>query len=315
MEKTKKIWMNGKFVNWENAKIHTLSHGLHYGSGIFEGIRFYKTEKQSAVFRLSEHINRFFYSAKSLEMEIPFSKKEIKQAILNLIKINKLEEGYIRPIAFFGYGKMGLNPKEAPIDIIIAMWPWKAYLKKENKVIKNNVSQEIESSGIKVKISKYIRLHPQSSIVDAKICGHYVNSILASQEIKKAGYDEALFLDFKKNVAEGPGENIFLVKNKKLFTPQKGSILPGITRDSVMKIAKNLGIEIKEEKINIKKLKSADELFFTGTAVEICPIAQIDETLINKGEVGEITKKIKKKYLSIVRGEEKKYLKWLTFVK
>ena len=295
----KKIWFNGKFVNWKNAKVHILTHTLHYGGGVFEGIRAYRTEKGTAVFRLKDHIRRLFYSASCLEMKIPFSQKELQKAVLDLIKINKLEECYIRPIAFFGYGKMGLNPKGVPVDTAIIAWPWKAYLGKRP---------------VSVKVSKYIRIHPRSTVPDAKICGHYVNSILASLEAQKAGFKESLFLDFKGFVAEGPGENIFMVKNRKLFTPSCGSILPGITRNTVLKIAGDLGIEAKEKKIILEELKQADEVFFAGTAVEICPVVKIDTTLINKGKVGEITRKIKNLYQRIVHGKEKKYLYWLQFL-
>jgi branched-chain amino acid aminotransferase len=300
MKEQKKIWIDGNFVDWQNAKIHILTHTLHYGSGVFEGIRAYQTEKGTAVFRLKEHIERFFYSASCLEMKIPFSEKEIEKAILKTIKINKLKECYIRPIAIFGYGKIGLNPEGAPINVAIAVWPWAAYLGNKETV--------------NVKISEFIRIHPQSTIADAKICGNYVNSILASLEVKKAGFDEALFLDFEGNIAEGPGENIFIVKNQKIYTPPQGTILPGITRNSCIQIAKDLGISVKEKQITLKEIKSVDEAFFTGTAVEICPIGKIDETLINQGKIGEITKKIKNIYQRVVRGQEERYLNWLTFV-
>ena len=301
MEQTKKIWFDGKFVDWEDAKIHVLTHALHYGSGIFEGIRAYKTEKGPAIFRLSEHIDRFFYSASALDMEVPFSKEEIVNAVLEIVKVNEIEECYIRPIVFFGYGKMGLNPKGSSVQAVIAVWPWGAYLG--------------DKEAIRVKISKYIRIHPKSTIADAKITGHYVNSILAFLEIQKAGFDEALLLDYKGYIAEGPGENIFIIKNKKFFTPCLETILAGITRDSVIKIAKDLGFEVEEKKFTVEELKSADEAFFSGTAVEICPIGQIDETLINQGNIGEITQRIKEIYSRIVRGKEQRYLNWLTFVK
>lgn len=300
MEKTKKIWFNGKFVDWEKAKIHILTHALHYGSAVFEGIRAYEAKQGPAIFRLPDHIDRFFSSAKILEMKIPYSSAKIKKAILETVKISKLKEGYIRPIAFFGYGKMGLNPKGTPVNMAIACWPWGAYLGKEKPV--------------KVKISRFIRLHPQSCPMEAKISGYYVNSILTSLEAKKEGFDEALLLDYQGYVAEGPGENIFLVKNNKLYTPSLGTILPGITRASMIEIAKDLGISVKEKKITLKEIKLADEVFFTGTAVEICPIGQIDNTLISNGQIGKITKKIKEIFEKIVKGEEKKYLKWLTYV-
>jgi len=300
MKTTKKIWLNGNFVNWEDAQIHILTHTLHYGSGIFEGIRAYKTERGSAVFRLKDHIKRLFYSAKILEMKIPFSLNEIQQAILKLIKINKIEECYIRPISFFGYGKMGLSPKGAPVNLAIALWPWENYL---------------GDKPIKVGISKYIRIHPQSTVVDAKICGHYVNSILASLETQKQNVQEVLLLDANGYVAEAPGANIFIVKNKKLLTPPLGSIFPGITRDSILKIAKDLNIKTEEKKLSLKDVKSADEAFFTGTATEVCPIGWIDNVMIIKDEkTGEITKKLKHFYDKVIHGKERKYFKWLNFI-
>ncbi len=297
--KTKKIWVDGKFVDWEKAKIHILTHSLHYGGGVFEGIRAYETEKGPAVFRLKEHLKRLFFSSSVLGMKIPFSRKEIEKAIIDLIKVNKVKQCYIRPLVIFGYGVMGLYPKKAPINVIISLWTWKKYLGKN----------------LKVKVSKFIRIHPQSTVVEAKICGHYVNSILASIEAKKEGFDEALLLDYKGFVAEGPGENIFLVKNKKILTPKKGSILPGITRDTIITIAKQkLNLKVEEKEITLKELKNADELFFAGTAVEVSPIVQVDKTIIGGGKEGEITKKIRELYQRIVSGKESRYLKWLKFI-
>lgn len=301
MKEVKKIWLDGKFIDWQEAKIHILTHTLHYGGGVFEGIRAYQTKKGTAVFRLKEHIERFFYSASCLEMKLPFSKKEIEKAILETIHINELKECYIRPLAFFGYGKMGLHPADIPINIAITVWPWGAYLG--------------EKETVSVKISQYLRLHPQSIISQAKICGYYVNSILSSLEVKKLGFDEALLLDFEGYIAEGPGENIFMIKNNELYTPSLGTILPGITRDSIIKIAKDLNILVKEKKITPQEIKLADEVFFTGTAVEVCPIGKIDEILINQEKIGKITKKIKNIYNRVVRGQEKKYQKWLTLIK
>jgi branched-chain amino acid aminotransferase len=297
MTKTKYIWLNGKFVRWEKAKIHILTHALHYGSGAFEGIRCYNTKNGPAVFRLKEHIDRLYNSAKSLRMKIPFSKKEFKEAIIKLIKLNKIKECYIRPIVFYGYGKMGLNPKGIPIDCAIIVWPWGKYLKDK----------------VKVKISRFIRLHPKSVVSSAKICGYYVNSIFATFEAQ--GFDESLLLDYRGFVAEGPGENIFIVKNKMLYTPKLESILPGITRDSIIKIAKDMKIKTVEKDISVKELKNSDEAFFTGTAAEISPIVQINDTIINNGKIGEITKALKEKFYQIIHGENPKYKKWLTFVK
>lgn len=294
--KTKFCWLNGKIVKFEKAKIHILSHCLHYGSGAFEGIRCYLTERGPAVFRLKDHINRLFESAKVLGIKIPFSKNEIFEATFQVIKRNKLEECYIRPIIFYGEGKMGLDPRGAKIESAIFAWPWPKYLK-EN---------------VKVMISNFIRLHPKSVVSTAKICGYYVNSIFASREAKKRGFDEAILLDWRGFVAEGPGENIFIVKNKILFTPKKGSILMGITRDSIIKIAKDLKIKVVEKDISKRELLNADECFFTGTAAEVTPIVKINNV---KKRVGEITTLLKDFYQRVVHGKEPKYFHWLDFVK
>ena len=299
MEKVKFIWLDGKFVNWERANIHILSHCLHYGSGAFEGIRCYQTDNGPAVFRLKDHLKRLFSSAKVLKIKIPFSPSYLQQAIIALLKKNKVEEGYIRPIVFYGYGKMGLDPTGAKISTALAVWRWGKYLQ----------------DAVRAKISKYIRIHPQSVVVSAKICGYYINSILATFDAKDKGYDEAILLDYRGMVAEGPGENIFIVKNKRLYTPKLISILPGITRDSVIKIAKDLGINFQEKDISVKELKNADEAFFTGTAAEITPIIQIDNKLINKGKIGEITNLLKERFNNIIRGRVPKYKNWLTYFK
>ncbi len=299
MEATKKIWFNGKLIDWGQAQIHPLTHTLHYGAGAFEGLRFYDTPKGPAVFRLGDHSKRLFYSAAAIDMQLPFTPEEINKAIVETIRVNGIEAGYIRPIAYYGYGKMGLNPDGAPVDVCIAVWPWGKYLGKD---------------AVRVKTSKYIRIHPQSTVADAKICGHYVNSILASLEIKKAGFDEALLLDYQGNVAEGPGENIFWVKGGKLFTVQAGNILLGITRNCLINIARDQGIEVVETSINLDELKKADEVFFTGTAVEVTGIAQIDDTRIGKGEMGTITEQLKDIYMQTVGGRNGKYEGWLTYV-
>jgi len=233
-------------------------------------------------------------------MEVPFSKEEINKATIETIKANKINAGYIRPIIFFGYGKMGLNPKGAPVNVSIAVWPWGSYLGEE---------------AVKVKIPKVIRIHPGTTDPDAKICGNYANSILASLEIKKQGYDEALLLDYKGNIAEGPGENLFVVQNGKIFTPPLGNILPGITRRSVMQIAKDECLEVEEKVITVDEVKNADELFFTGTAAEVTAIKQVDDTTIGNGEVGPVSAKLKKIYLDAVHGKNEKYKDWLTYVK
>jgi len=298
MIKTKYIWFNGRFIRWEEAKIHILTHALHYGSGVFEGIRCYKTQNGPAVFRLKEHIDRLFNSARFLKMKIPFKKEEFKKAIIRLIKLNKIEECYIRPIVFYSYGKMGLNPKGANIDCAIILWGWGKYLKDE----------------VKVKISKFIRLHPKSVISTAKVCGYYINSIFATFDSEESKFDESILLDYRGFVAEGPGENIFIIKKGVVYTPKLGSILPGITRDSIIKIANDLKIKVIEKDISVRELKNCDEAFFTGTAAEITSIVKIDEKIIGNGHSGEITKILKNKFYQIVRGGDKKYKNWLAYV-
>ncbi len=298
MDTTDYIWVNGEFVAWEDAQVHILSHGLHYGSGLFEGVRFYDTKKGPAIFRLKEHTDRFFYSASALAMDLPYEKDELNKAQIDLINKNNVSDGYIRPVAFYGAGKMGLNPTGAPVDVAIACWPWGKYLGDEQ---------------LRVKTSKYIRIHPQSTVADAKIAGHYVNSILASLEVHKKGYHEALLLDFEGNIAEGPGENFFMVKDGKIYTPPLGKILKGITRASIFELAKNEGIEITEKSITLEEAYSADELFFTGTAAEISAISELDDNKIADGKEGKITSMLREKFMNIVHGEDEKYLHWLTF--
>lgn len=296
--KTNYIWLDGKFVRYEDAKIHFLNHSLHYGSGAFEGERFYLTNRGPAIFRLHEHTERLFRSARVIGIKIPFSKNEVMNATRGLIRKNELDEGYIRPMVFYG-AKMGLHPGQSPVHIGIAVWPWGAYL---------------GDKPVSTSISKVMRLHPSSIVSTAKISGYYANSILATRDAKARGFDEAILLDYRGFIAEGPGENIFMVKNNKLYTPALGSILPGITRDSIIRIAKNSKIPVLEKTIKPIDLKNADELFFTGTAAEITPIGKVDSKIINEGLVGPYTARLKKIYLDIVHGKEKDYKNWLTFV-
>lgn len=297
-----KIWMDGEFVDWKDAKVHVLTHALHYGSGVFEGIRCYSTKKGPAVFRFREHLERLFASAKVYYMGMPYSLEELRRATKELIKINELDACYIRPIAFRGYGEMGLNPLNSVVNVSIAVWPWGAYLGEEG--IKN---------GIRCNISSYQRISPNILPPLAKCTGQYVNSILAKVESLKAGYDEAIMLDYRGMVSEGPGENIFVVKNGKISTtPEHASILRGITRASAMEIAEDLGYEVTERDLTRGSLLAADEVFFTGTAAEITPIREIDG--IEIGKPGPVTRKIQDKFYKIVRGEEPKYEKWLDFV-
>jgi len=299
--KTDFIWMDGKMLPWDEAKIHVITHALHYGSGVFEGTRFYNTSEGPAIFRLSDHTKRLFFSASSLRLPINFTEEEVNEATKEVVRINKLESGYIRPLAFFGEGKMGLRPEGATPRLLIACWPWGKYL---------------EDRPLRISISKYIRIHPKSLVTEAKVTGHYVNSILAVQDaVSDRGYDEALLLDYEGNLAEGPGENLFLVKDGVLHAPKTGSILPGITRQTVIQSAKEkFGIETIERTIHPDELWEADEAFYTGTAAEISPISSVDDRNIADGKEGEITKKIKDLYFRIVGGKEGKYNSWLTHI-
>ncbi len=302
IQEVKKIWMNGKLVDWKEAKIHVLTHALHYGSGVFEGIRCYKTIKGPAVFRLREHLERLNDSAKLYFMQLPYSVEELSKATKELIRANGLEECYIRPIAFRGYGEMGLNPLKSPIDVSIAVWPWGTYLGEEG--LKN---------GIKAKISSFQRISPNTLPPLAKATGQYVNSILAKIEALNSGCDEAVMLDYRGFVSEGPGENIFLVKEGIISTPpEHASILKGITRDSIITIARDMGYTVIETDTTRASLYAADEVFFTGTAAELTPIREIDGYKI--GKPGRITKKIQDKFFEITKGKDEKYIAWLDFV-
>lgn len=297
MTETEFIWLNGVFVPWGKAQVHVLTHTLHYGGGTFEGIRFYKTLLGPAIFRLDDHLDRLFYSANVLQMESSYTAQQLKAATIELVRRNKVEEGYIRPLIYFGYGKMGLNPKGAPVEAAIACWPWGPYLPET----------------VDVKTSSFIRIHPASSVTDAKICGHYVNSILAVQELQGTKYHEALLLDFEGNIAEGPGENLFLIKNGKLFTPKLGAILSGITRKTVLELARGLGISVHETTLTLKDAYDADEAFYTGTAAEVSPIRSIDDHTIGSGDIGPTTKRLRDLYSMVVHGEETAFHHLLTF--
>ena len=297
--------MDGKFVPWHDANVHVLTHTLHYGLGVFEGIRCYQIKsKKSAVFRLQEHVNRLFNSAIVLGIEIPFSKKEIHTAILQVVKKNKLAECYIRPIVFLGHNQMGLNPNGVDVRAAIAAWPWGAYL-----------GDDGINNGIRVRISSFTRHHVNITMTRAKACGYYVNSILAKAEAVRDGYDESILLDPQGYVSEGSGENIFLLSKGRLKTPALScSNLEGITRDSVFDIAKHLKIEIEEGFITRDELYIAEEVFLTGTAAEITPIREIDNRTIGNGKRGKITTSIQKMFFEIVRGKHTKFKKWLTEV-
>ncbi len=295
-----KIWYNGKFVDWKEAKVHVLSHGLHYGSGVFEGIRCYATEKGSFIFRLKEHVDRMYRSAELYKMEIPYSKEEFKNAIKETVRINGLDTCYIRPIAFYGYHHLGVDPEGCPVACVIAAWRWGTYL-----------GEEALENGIRCTFSSWRRIDPNTLPVTAKASGHYLNSLLAVQDAKEKGFDEAIMLDTKGYVAEGPGENIFAVKNATLYTPElESSILPGITRDSVIELARDIGYEVIEKPMTKEKLLTADEVFFTGTAAEVSPIREIDNITIGEGKRGAVTVEIQKKFFDVVNAKEERYMRW-----
>jgi len=298
------IWLNGLFVPWKKANIHFLTHGLHYGTAVFEGIRCYKTEKGPAVFRLKDHIKRLFDSTKVLKMEtLPFSRQEIIDGAKELIKRNKLEECYIRPLFFYGYGKMGIDIRNAKIEAGIAVWPWEAYLLEEGA-----------KNGIRAKVSSFPRQYSNPMLYHAKVSGSYVNSMLAKTEALNAGYDEAILLDEKGLVAEGSVENIFIVKDNALLTPETNSILVGLTRDSVIGLARAENIEVRETSLSRDMLYGADECFITGTAAEIVPVKEVDGKPIGNGKPGQITKKLQGLYHEAVHGRLEKWEHWLDFV-
>ncbi len=291
-------------VPWEDAKIHVLTHALHYGTGYFEGIRCYALEDgRSAVYRLDEHIRRFFDSGKILGFPLPYSFEEVRQATLDVIKINRLKACYIRPLAFVGLGEMGLYAPENPINVIIAAWAWGAYLGDDG--IKN---------GIRAKISSYTRHHVNVMMTKSKVSGNYVNSVLAKSEVKKAGYDEAIMLDAEGYVAEASGENIFIVQQRNVKTTPFTSILPGITRDSVLTIARNKGYFVEEERFTRDELYTADEIFFTGTAAEVTPVREVDNRQIGRGCPGVVTLDLQQTFFDIIKGKDEKYSKWLTYL-
>jgi branched-chain amino acid aminotransferase len=294
--------MNGDFVAWEDAKVHVLSHGLHYGTGVFEGIRCYETEKGSAIFRHRDHLDRLQKSGRLYYMELPYSIDELRDATHELIRRNGLHSCYIRPLAFRGYGEMGLYAQSAPIEMSIAVWPWAAYLGEEGK-----------KHGIRAKVSSWRRISPDSLIPQAKASGQYLNSVLAKQETAEAGYEEAILLDARGFVCEGSGENIFVIRDGEIATPPyTASILDGINRKSVIQIARDLGYSIVERDIARAELYLADEVFLTGTAAELVPVREIDDHEI--GEPGEITRVIQSKFDDALHGRAQEYLEWLDIV-
>ena len=304
VEKTEKVWLDGKFIPWDDARVHILTHTLHYGLGVFEGIRCYEcADGQSAVFRLREHTRRLFDSAHIVELDIPFSQDEIDAAILETLRANRLAEGYIRPLVFLGDGAMGLLPSDNPVRVALIVWPWGAYL-----------GEESLERGIRAKVSSYTRHHPNVTMTKSKTTGDYVNSILAKREVTKLGYDEAIMLDTQGMVAEASGENLFIARRGVLKTPPLGSVLEGITRDAVVRIARDKGIEVVEQQITRDEVYTAEEAFLTGTAAEVTPIREVDDRLIGDGDRGPLTRTIQTTYFDAVRGRESKYDSWLTRV-
>ena len=303
VERAEQVWLNGELVAFDQASVSILTHTLHYGLGVFEGIRAYETPAGGAVFRLREHVERLLRSGRIVEVEIPFGADELERAVLDTLRANCMSEGYVRPIAYLGEGAMGLLPADNPVEVAIAVWPWGAYLGDEGL-----------ERGIRAKVSSYTRHHPNISMTQSKTCGNYVNSILAKREVTRLGYDEAIMLDLNGMVAEASGENIFLVRNGRLKTPPLGSVLDGITRDSIVQIALDKGIEVVEQPFTRDELYIADEAFLTGTAAEVTPIREVDDRVIGSGTRGPVTRTIQSTYFDAVRGQEGKYEHWLTKV-
>ena len=304
MKEVGKIWMNGKLVPFKDAKVHVLTHALHYSTSIFEGIRCYDTPNGSAIFRLPEHVDRFFNSAKLYGMKIPYSKKQISNAIIKTVKASKLKQCYIRPLAYYGYGTMGLTPLKNKVDVSISCWEWKMGESKAGKF-----------SGARCKISKWIRIDSRSQPMQAKSAANYSNAALARVEALKAGYDEAIMLNNRGHVAEGSAENIFVIKNGKITTPPlSADILNGITRNSAIQMIKATGKKINEKNITVKNLLAADEIFMTGTAAEVKSVTRVNRTKIGSGKIGPITKELQSSFMDVVMGKNKKFLSWLKFL-
>ncbi len=297
------IWQDGQLVPWREATTHVLTHSLHYGMSVFEGVRAYKTERGTAIFRLEDHTGRLFNSAHIFQMAMPYDKATINEAHKEVLRANNLEAGYLRPIAFYGSEKMGVSPKGAKVHVVIAAWPWGAYLGEDGL-----------ERGIRVKVSSYTRHHVNISMVRAKASGHYINSILANNEVTNEGYDEAMLLDPEGYVAEGAGENLFIVKQGKLFTPDLTSCLEGITRATVLQIAAELGLSVQEKRITRDEVYCCDEAFFTGTAAEVTPIRELDGRQIGIGRRGPVTAQIQARYFDVVNGRSAQHDDWLAYI-
>jgi branched-chain amino acid aminotransferase len=305
MNKVDWIWIDGKMTPWDDAREHVLAHTLHYGLGAFEGIRAYqRKDGRTAVFRLNEHIDRLFESCHICTIEVPFTREAVKEACALVIRDNKLKEAYLRPIVYLGYGALGLGSLDAPVRTVVAAYEWGAYLGEEGL-----------RRGIRAKVSSYRRGMIDSIASKGKICGQYTNSILAKREANKAGYSEAIMLDHNGHVAEATGENVFMVKRGAVWTPPtSSSILAGITRDSIIRIARDLGFDVVERTFTRDELWCADEVFMTGTAAEVTPVREIDDRKVGAGEPGPVTKKIQETFFDVVKGGEPRYPDWLTFV-
>lgn len=301
LEPSEKIWMDGKFVAWDQANTHILTHSLHYGLAAFEGIRCYQGRAGSAIFRLQEHVDRLFDSAHIGMMKIPYDRKQIADAILETVRVNRLDACYIRPLVYIGYGAMGVHPGDNPIRVAIAAWKWGAYL-----------GEDALTNGIRACVSSFTRHHVNVSMTKGKIAGYYVNSIMAKREAKAAGYDEAILLDAEGYVSEGTGENVFIVRRGKLKTTPLTSVLEGITRNSVIELARERKLVVEEERFTRDEMYIADEVFVTGTAAELTPVCEIDRRAIGSGKPGPITQMLQKTFFSIVRGENPAYASWLT---
>ncbi len=303
VEKLQKIWMDGELVPWDDAKVHLLTHSLHYGVGAFEGIRCYKrSDGKSYIFRLREHVNRLFDTCKMTLLQPKFTREQIMRACADTLKANSLEEGYLRPVIFMGEGAMGIYAPDNPVRATVIAWKWGAYL-----------GEEALKSGIRCKISSFARHHINISLAKAKMMGQYTNSVLAKREAKLGGYDEAILLDANGYVSEGSGENIFVVKKGVLHTPDlSSSILEGITRETVMTLAREMGLTVTEGRITRDQLWLADEVFLTGTAAEITPVREVDNRAIGEGVVGPVTKKLQAKFFDVVRGSDNSHPEWLS---
>ena len=299
-----KIWMDGELVDWRDANVHVLSHALHYGSGVFEGIRAYETVRGAAVWHLDEHLRRLFRSAKLYHMDIPFSHDELVDAVRETIRANALHACYVRPLAFRGYGEMGVNPLLAPVNVVVAVWPWGTYL-----------GEDALEQGVRIKVSSWRRNSQNALPAGAKATGQYINSVLAKVESLEAGYDEAIMLNEAGQITDGSGENVFIVRDGVLTTPPtQAGCLDGITRTTVMSLARDLGYELREENLVRTDLYNADECFFTGTAAEITPIREVDDRVVGEGHRGPVTKELQSAFFTATKGDNPRYADWLTYV-